>query len=506
MHITAFVARFSESARRPRAAGLLVVLGLAAALALLAAPAAAQTPPAPPGTGPGGSLMETVIPPPPCGPTSATASAYPLSAYTVDYDEGGFTAVSRKAVGTLTELTFATVRWVVGVGMWLVGWAFSFGVANRLAAPMASVAGRYQSGFYTPLVGSALFLSAAYGAVQIFRGRLARGVGEFALSLLLVAGFGTWFLANPKGFLDTAFATTAHLAGSVATVALGTGPGCPGSAGQAPGGFALPGLDAAVAPLTAQVEQAFVRRPYELLEWGTPVPAACARQEDLILAAGPGGDRDALVSLMDTPACHALYVFNRQPSTERLGVAVLVLAASSILVLCLGTVAGTVVVAQVVAVALIAVMPFAALGAALPRSGRVVLWAWGFTLLRALVTVVVMAGFLTFLLLAGDALLATGQGQPLLVQMAVLNLIAVLGLTLRRRVLRSGQRAAATLTRRIPTFQAGLAVAAGATVLDSVAPGFAPGVAHPRGAADPMAPQVRAAVASARGRPDQAGP
>lgn len=485
-----------------RLRGLVGALGLAALLALVAAPAHAQTPPPPPpqagpGTSPGGSLMETVIPQPACGPPSPSATAFPLSAYTIDSDEGGFTAVSRKAVGTLTELTFATVRWVVGVGMWLVGWAFSFGVANRLAAPMASVAGRYQSGFYAPLVGSVLFLSAAYGAVQVFRGRLARGVGEFALSLLLVAGFGTWFLANPKGFLDTAFATTAHLAGSVATVALGTGTaaGCPAPGGQAPGGFALRGLDAAVAPLTAQVEQAFVRRPYELLEWGTPVPAACARQEDLVLAAGPGGDRDAVVSLMDTPACRALYAFNRQPSTERLGVAVLVLAAAGVLVVSLGMVAGTVVVAQVVAVALIAVMPFAALGAALPRSGRVVLWAWGFALLRALVTVVVMAGFLTFLLLAADALLATGQGQPLLVQMAVLNLIAVLGFTLRRRVLRSGQRAAATLTRRIPTVHAGLAVAAGASGLGSGAPGFVPGVAHVQGAGDQMAPQVRAAVA-----------
>src|SRR5204863_3205026 len=115
---------------------------------------------------------------------------------------------------------------------------------------------------------------------------------------------------------------------------------------------------------------------YELLEWGTPVPDACAAPRDAVLAAGPGGDRDTLVAGMNRPGCTALYRFNRDPSTDRLGVAVLVLVAAGILVLSLSLVAGSVVLVQVVAVGLIALMPFAGLGAELPGPARLLVFFW----------------------------------------------------------------------------------------------------------------------------------
>lgn len=429
--------------------------GLAAALSLLlvatTAPARAQSPSPPPGNG---SLMEQVVPGTDCpGATATAAGGYPLSAYTVDYDEGGFTAVSRKAVGALTELTFATARWGVSVGMWLVAWAFSFGFADHLAAPMAAVAGRYRAAFFVPLVGFALLLSAAYGGVQIFRGRLGRGLGEFVLSLAFVAIFGTWLLSSPQTFLNGSFRLTAQLAGSVSTVAMAQPAAtCPAP----PGSFAVPGLDAAVAPLTDQIQESFVQRPYELLEWGAPVPPACTASRDAVLAAGPGGDRNAVVATMDRPGCTALYRFNRDPSTERLGVAVLVLLAAGILVLSLSLVAGSVVVAQVVAVGLIALTPFAALAGALPGAGRAAMWHWGTALLRALATIVVMSVFLTFLLLASDALLASTAGDALLVQMTILNVVAILGISLRHRLAQSGRRAVGGLGRRLEGARPGL--------------------------------------------------
>lgn len=471
------------SRQRPRGAHRVVgivaglVAGATAALAL-ATPASAQTAPTAPAA-PGlpaptpTPLMQTVIPQPPCQApdpaTSGQVAAYPISSYTIDYDEGGFTAISRKAVGSLTEMTFSTDRWVVGVGVWLVGWAFSFGFANRLAAPMAGVAGRYQDAFFVPLLGFALLISAAYGGIQIFRGRIGRGVGEFALSLLLVSAFATWLLASPEGFLNGAFGVTSQLAGSVASVAL---PPTPAGCAPVAGGYALPAVNAAVAPLTDQIENAFIRQPYQLLEWGTIVPQACRQQADEVLAAGSGGDRDQVVSAMDTPPCTALYTFNREPSTDRLGVAVLVLAASAILMVSLGLVAGTVILAQLVAVILVGVMPFAALAAALPGSGRTVMWLWGTALVRALVTIVAMSAFLTFLLVAGDALLASGQGQSLLVQMAVLNLVAVLGFSLRRRLLNAGRSTVDRAARRL-TRPAGAGMAAAPAALPAALPAAA---------------------------------
>jgi hypothetical protein len=500
----------AAAGRTARRWGRLTVLAvlLVSWAAAAAGPARAQTAP---GTGSagGGSLMPSVIPASPCQPAGPGAAAtggaatYPLSSYTIDYDEGGFTAISRKAVGTLTEMVFATVRWLVGVGDWLVGWAFSFGVANRLAAPMAGVAGRYQSAFFVPLLGFALLLSAAYGAVQIFRGRIGRGVGEFVLSLLLVTVFATWLLSNPQGFLSAAFRLTAQLSGTVASVALPPGPaGCSAPAGS----YALPRLGAAVAPLTGQIENAFVRQPYELLEWGTAVPPACRPEADAVLAAGPGGDRDQIVAVMDAPPCAALYAFNRQPSTDRLGVAVLVLAASAFLMVSLGLVAGSVVLAQVVAVLLIGVMPFAALAAALPGAGRVLMWHWATAFARALGTVVAMSAFLTFLLLAGDALLQTGQGQSLLVQMATLNLVALLGFSLRRQLLSSGRRAVDRAGRRFEAARPGVAA-----LPAGPGPGLPPGSPRSAGAGsllDPaggpgilLADRVAAAVGAARDGP-----
>lgn len=456
--------------------------------------AAAQTVPSP-----GGPLMPAVIPQPSCraaSPGASGAGLYPISSYTIDYDGGGFTDVSRKAVGSLTDMTFATVRWVVGVGTWLIGWAFSFGFANRLAAPMAAVAGRYQRAFFVPLLGFALLLSAAYGAIQVFRGRVSRGVGEFALSLLLVAAFATWLLADPQGFLDAAFRVTAQLAGSVATVALPAAPaGCQTRAGS----YALPGIEAAVIPLTDQIERSFIAEPYDLLQWGTEVPPPCQAAADAVLAAGAGGDRNQIVSAMDTPACQGLYAFNREPSTERLGVAVLVLFASAILMLSLAMVAGTVVLAQVVAVALIALMPFAALAAALPGSGRAVMWWWGTAFVRALATIVVMSGFLVFLLLAADALLAANAGQSLLAQMAVLNLVAILGFSLRRRIARSGKRAAEGTVERLrsPRRFPGAFPAPAARPSPPALPRMATTLGPPL-TGDPLAARVTAAVRSQR--------
>jgi hypothetical protein len=273
-----------------------------------------------------------------------------------------------------------------------------------------------------------------------------------------------------------------------------SGPGC----SAPPGSFAVPRLDAAVAPLTAQIQESFVQRPYELLEWGAPVPAGCLAYRDAVLAAGPGGDRNHLVAAMNRPGCAGLYRFNRDPSTERLGVAVLVLVASGTLVASLSLVAGSVVMAQVIAVGLIALTPLAALAGALPGAGRTAMWYWATALVKALTTIVVMSVFLTFLLLAGDALLASTRGDALLVQMAVLNLVAMLGISLRHRLAQSGRRAVNGIGRRLEGAHPGVrpqtVVTSGPRPLGRSRGG--PG--QVLGPVDPQAPRVADVVARAR--------
>ncbi|MCW3043778.1 MAG: hypothetical protein JWL57_1936, partial [Actinobacteria bacterium] len=48
-----------------------------------------------------------------------------------------------------------------------------------------------------------------------------------------------------------------------------------------------------------------------------------------------------------------------------------------------------------------------------------------------------------------DALLTSTRGDSLLVQMATLNLVAILGISLRRRLARSGRRAVTGIGRRL---------------------------------------------------------
>jgi hypothetical protein len=62
---------------------------------------------------------------------------------------------------------------------------------------------------------------------------------------------------------------------------------------------------------------------------------------------------------------------------------------------------------------------------------------------------VVMSVFLTFLLLASDALLTSTRGDSLLVQMATLNVVAILGISLRHRLARSARRTVTGIGRRL---------------------------------------------------------
>lgn len=418
------------------------VLALALASAVLIGAAAAPARAQPAGGGAGGSLMERVIPQDEC---TARAKSFPTSTYVVDFDDGPFGAVGRKVLGWLTEMAFGLVRWIVAVGMWMVGWSFSFGFADRLATPVAELARRYQEGVFSPLVSFALVLAAAAGAAHAFRGRLGRGAAEFGLSLLVASASSVWLLANPQAVLEGAIGTTSRLAGSIAELALARPPApCAVEGGR----FVTGEQGGVVAALTGRLHQSFVEQPYELVQWGAAVPPHCRDRRDSVLAAGPAGDRDRIVAGMNGGGCEALYRFNRDPSMERLGVALMALAAAGVVLGAVLMVAVTVVVAQLVAVGLISLMPLAALGGTLPGAGRQAMWRWAGWLVRALVTILAVSVLLTFMLVAADALLQATDGEPLVLRMWTLNLVAVFGLVVRRRVAHTAHHAAAAWGRR----------------------------------------------------------
>src|SRR5829696_8826008 len=134
--------------KAPAGVALLVAAGIAPALWLAAEPAAAQPPPPPTTTAPVVAVVPGVgvLPAPPAvdeGPPApgeslipdSGAGRFPTSHYDVGYDPGAWNNLPRKFFGLLTELAFGVNRWLVGIGLWIVPWAYRFGVASALGDP-----------------------------------------------------------------------------------------------------------------------------------------------------------------------------------------------------------------------------------------------------------------------------------------------------------------------------------------------------------------------------------
>ncbi len=531
--------RSAQRLAASHAAGLVIALLAAAALIVAvlvgssvvqASPASAD--PAAGPVGPGiscppeaanhepdsGSLLDKIVP----GQSSTNRpGCFATSAYRIDFhQDSGVKALLSPAdnmMGWFTDFLFGLTRFLVAIGLWVVEWVFTFGFAGRLAQPAADIAARYQSNLAGPLVSFALTLAAVYGGFHILRGRLGKGMGEFGLSLFVVAFFASFVLSQPKTFLDGAIKTTGALSGSVVSLAVNCGNqcnysvrmGCPTGAPTnacpvplavlpgppVPGGaeeeYIFDQYVGLIHPLERGIHQAFIEQPYQLLQWGQAVPAGeCTHRMNEILAKSPGGNRNNIIHIMGTGemgksggggladaiqgpigkavsdwlfgsssdldgTCDALYKFNTQPSMERLGTAALALIAATIIVILLVLVAGTVVAAQLVAVVLIALTPFAVLGGALPGAGRQMLWRWMAGFARALLTILLMSAFLAFLLVTTKAVFDTTGGNDLLVRMVALNLVTIVAFVARKRLLAAGHRVATNFGQRLGSASVG---------------------------------------------------
>lgn len=415
---------------------------LAAALAVIACPSpalAAQATDSDGRGGAGGGLLEELAP--------GRHGAHPSANYDIGYDPGGWTDLPAKTWGLATDAVFAVNRWLVGVGLWLVGWAYTFDGTAWLGGVAGHLAGLYEQGLVGPLRlrHLALFCAVVYSGWQVLRGRLPRGLAELGLSLVVAAAGGV-ALSDPAGLLDGGLDVTSRLSGAVLELAVGdTDPG-QGAAGGAAG---------TLAPLTAALHTAFIADPWLLLSFGRMPDGACAVAAEQVVATGPHGGAERPRELLRAAGCHDEADFNAEASSERLAAAVFSLAAAAVTVLLLALVAATVVAAQLVGVLLVAVTPFALVGGILPGGGRQLLWRWLATGLRAAVAVVGMSLLLSVLLVGVAGLLEASAGRPLVERFALLALLAVVILVARRRLLAAGQTAAATWGHRRETAAVG---------------------------------------------------
>lgn len=379
---------------------------------------------------------------------------FPSSHYDIGCDEGAWNHIGRKVYCTFTDLSFQGARSTTATALWMVEWAYGFGVYERFGGPAITIAETYETQFIGPLGLSHLawFYAISWAGFAMLRGRVALAGSELAMSFLLAA-LAAILLANPSGYLQGAFDTMGTVSGAL--LSTGTGQPPPDDAVDA---------DAVLAPLQAQLHRAFVEDPYDHLNWGgSDMPAQCVAMRDRILAFGPHGNNDGPRDAMESAGCQEQADFNHDPNGQRLFGAVLTLSAALVMVVLVGMVSLTIVVAQIVAVVLFAVAPFAALGAILPGGGRVLALGWLSTLIRVALVVVGMSFVLSLLLLTIRALLTAGDDADLVERFALVNIVVLAMFAARRRVLHAGASMAAGISGSLaPAKDGGDWLAAGA--------------------------------------------
>lgn len=360
----------------------------------------------------------------------------PSSHFDIGCDEGAWNHLSRKVYCVFTDLSFQGGRTSTAVGLWLVEWAYGFGIYDRLGEPLIAMADSFQTNLIGPLGLNHLvwFYAIAWAGFVGFRGRVAQAGSELVVSVLaaLLAGF---ILANPAGYMQGVFDTMSAASGAV--LAAGTGSELPDDPVAA---------QEMIGPLQSEMHRAFVEDPYDHLNWGgVDMPEQCRHVRDVVVAAGPHGTSDGPRQVMNLAGCEAQADFNHDPNSSRLFGAVLMMIAATVMLVLVALVALTVVVAQVICVLLFVIAPFAALAAVLPGSGRELGWRWLVALVRAVLAVVGMSAVLSLLLLSVQVLLSTTADVGMIERFALVNLAVVAMFVARRRIVTAGQQLAAKM-------------------------------------------------------------
>jgi hypothetical protein len=384
--------------------------------------------------------------------------------------------------GVLTELVFWGTRAIAWLGLWAIEWAYSFNLVDVFTEPAVEFADSLQREYVGPLGLNdfALFLALAYSGYQLFRRRTALGLGELAISLLVVV-FGAMLVANPAWLMRSALPFTIDLSAGLLDVATGlsteddTTPGRSSDADD-------DGNRRAVRPLTSALFHALVEQPYDLIGWGELLTGDCATKRDEILAnndmdpdsdqarnhmrggvagtvggaidkvPGAGADiiGDAASEHLPGGDCAARADFNADPSMERAGMAMISLTVTAIVVTLLAVVALTIVAAQLVLAGHLVVTPFAVAMGTVPGTGRQLLVKFVGNVGQSYVVIIAMS-FLLAMLLVGTSVILGGGNVPLLHRYIVLLVAGAVMFRLRKRLTSAVQYMTIRTTEKLQT-------------------------------------------------------
>jgi hypothetical protein len=383
---------------------------------------------------------------------------YPTSNYDVGYKgaENWWDVTDnywRVVTGSLMSFAFNIATTSVAMTLWIVGWAFSFDIGD-LSDFAEKTGGNYQDNLVDPfgLEDLAWFFLVVWAGVTALRGRVAAAGGEILLSILmasLAAVLIKDITSKHPVYLDSISERVEDASGAVLLAGLGEDVADDDQFD----------VEAALLPVQRRLHDVFVEQPYDYLNWGRPLTGECATRRDNILSVGLDlddewarrymGDRD------DSGPCEEEAAFNASPArSDRWIAALLHMAVAVTVLVVLGLLAMTVVIAKFAVGVLFGVAPFFALCAILPGRGRRVAWAWLGTLVQMVVAVVGMSALLSIMVIGVDEVLKATHQITLVGRFAILLSLTITVFLGRRRLLHSTQTLAAfvseSLTRVSP--------------------------------------------------------
>lgn len=396
-------------------------------------------------------------------------------------DAGAWNHLDRKGFAFACQTTLDINVMITGLSIKIIDWAFDFDVSTTFAPTSQSIA----SGYFWSLVGGgtgtwvnnaymlALFATTVWAAIKALRGGLARAVGEWGFSFLLLVGFWASIATTPTGFSDitaNALGAANSIGAAVADVTLASSSAADACLGYAPAqGPVGPGgppravdLDnfadvSVICPLANGLTDALIKRPYDLVNWGRDLGDSdvCAVARNEVLATGPHGSDDQPRWIMGAVGCDGEAAYNHDPSSGRLGIAVGALIVSVFVLILIVLLAFTLLIAQLTLVVIVIVFPFVMLAGVLPGGGRFLLWKWVESLLKGVLAVVAIAGILAFQLTSLDVMMAVTENAPWAVQAGSMLLVTIGMFFLRNRIVKGASAGAAALASNLAAFRPG---------------------------------------------------
>ncbi|MEU9044517.1 MULTISPECIES: hypothetical protein [unclassified Kitasatospora] len=387
----------------------------------------------------------------------------PLDSYDLKSDPGGATDIRSHVCNLLIGGGFAIVRLLVGLMCWTSHWVFNFPVVSTLV----ETAQRLSTAFYS-LMGNdlrlyTLFLSAGFavGLILVMRGKIGRGFGEIALTLLFATtvtlpALSPHSILGPQGPLAQS-QLAAHEVGQMTANINGTDPGCSSDKDK----------DDPSCPMRVIMTRTLVVQPFELLQYGQ-IPqkgswlagthdryihgqmATKGNCDDVLPL--PGSDVacdhgsngwDALKKeLKDGHGQEGKDVYNFAVNSDwdrTAGVALVLLAVLivAIVVLSMALVHLGCQFADVIAATM---TPVALIWAMLPGGNRRAAWQWSGVFMTGIVTEFAVSTMLPMFALGADGILNSPQQTVMIQRLLILDGFALVVLVSHRRILAAAGR------------------------------------------------------------------